>query len=93
LEYVEGEIKHMRQLQSRPRSRGLLQPVVVSLMFLVATVAPALAQQVTGTLGQADATTTINGKQIPKLTYNLGPSQLSAEDQKKVDDAIARVNN
>jgi arylsulfatase A-like enzyme len=30
---------------------------------------------------------------IDKLTYNLGPSQLSAEDQRKVDDAIARVNN
>jgi len=30
---------------------------------------------------------------IDKLTFNLGPSQLSAEDQKKVDDAIARVNN
>ena len=28
-----------------------------------------------------------------KLTYNLGPSQLSAEDQKKVQDAVARVNN
>jgi len=30
---------------------------------------------------------------IDNLTYNLGPSQLSAEDQKKADDAIARVNN
>lgn len=30
---------------------------------------------------------------IDKLTYKLGPSQLSAEDQKKVDDAMARVNN
>jgi arylsulfatase len=30
---------------------------------------------------------------IDKVTYNLGPSQLSAEDQKKVDDAMARVNN
>ena len=30
---------------------------------------------------------------IDKLTYKLGPSQLSAEDQRKVDDAIARVNN
>jgi arylsulfatase A-like enzyme len=33
-----------------------------------------------------------NGK-IDKLTYNLGPSQLSAEDQRKVQDAVARVNN
>jgi arylsulfatase len=30
---------------------------------------------------------------IDRLTYNLGPSQLSAEDQKKVQDAVARVNN
>jgi len=30
---------------------------------------------------------------IDKLTYNLGPSQLSAEDQRKVNEAIARVNN
>ena len=30
---------------------------------------------------------------IDKLTFNLGKSQLSAEDQRKMDDAIARVNN
>ena len=30
---------------------------------------------------------------IDKLTYNLGPSQLSAEDQKKVQDAVAKVND
>jgi arylsulfatase A-like enzyme len=30
---------------------------------------------------------------IDKLNYKLGPSQLSAEDQEKVDDAMARVNN
>ncbi len=30
---------------------------------------------------------------IDKLNYKLGPSQLSAEDQRKMDDAIARVNN
>jgi len=30
---------------------------------------------------------------IDKLNYKLGPSQLSAEDQRKVDDAMARVNN
>jgi hypothetical protein len=30
---------------------------------------------------------------INKLTVKLGPSQLSAEDQKKLDDAMARVNN
>jgi hypothetical protein len=30
---------------------------------------------------------------IDKLTYKLGPSQMSAEDRRKVEDAIARVNN
>jgi arylsulfatase len=30
---------------------------------------------------------------IDKLTYNIGPSQLSAEDQKEVDNAITQVNN
>ena len=30
---------------------------------------------------------------IDKLTYKLGPSQLSAEDQKKVAGRYARVND
>jgi arylsulfatase len=30
---------------------------------------------------------------IDRLTYNVGPSQLSAGDQKKVDEAVAKVNN
>ena len=30
---------------------------------------------------------------IDKLTFNLGPSQLSAEDQKKVQEAVAKVND
>jgi arylsulfatase len=30
---------------------------------------------------------------IDKLNYKLGPSQLSAEDQKKADNAMAEVNN
>ena len=30
---------------------------------------------------------------IDKLTYNLGPSQLSAEDQRKMQDAVAKVND
>jgi hypothetical protein len=32
-------------------------------------------------------------RKIDKLTYDLGPSQLSAEDQRKVEDVVARVNN
>ena len=30
---------------------------------------------------------------IDKLTYKIGPSQMTADEQKKVDDAMARVNN
>src|SRR5271165_2334592 len=47
---------------------------IALLMFVLAAlvVAPAFAQQVTGTLGQADATTTINGKQIPPPPPKFG---------------------
>jgi hypothetical protein len=30
---------------------------------------------------------------IDKLTYKLGPEQLAADDQKKVQDAVANANN
>jgi arylsulfatase len=30
---------------------------------------------------------------IDKLTYKLGPEQLAAEDQKKVEEAFANANN
>jgi hypothetical protein len=40
-------------------------------MFLLVS-APSNAQQVTGTLGRADATTTINGKQIPEPPPKFG---------------------
>ncbi len=30
---------------------------------------------------------------IDKLTYNLGPSQMTAEDKKKADEAVAQANN
>jgi hypothetical protein len=40
--------------------------------LLLAAIAPAAAQQVTGTLGSADATTTINGKQIPPPPPKFG---------------------
>src|SRR5271155_3795488 len=47
---------------------------VLGVFLLTATlvVVPASAQQVTGTLGQADATTTINGKQIPEPPPKFG---------------------
>jgi hypothetical protein len=40
--------------------------------LLLAAVAPGYAQVVTGTLGQADATTTINGKQLPPPPPKFG---------------------
>ena len=33
-----------------------------------------------------------NGK-IDKLTFKLGPTQLAAEDEKKVQEAVARAND
>jgi hypothetical protein len=30
---------------------------------------------------------------IDKLTYKLGPEQLAAEDQKKVQEAVAKAND
>ena len=33
-----------------------------------------------------------NGK-IERLTFKLGPSQLSAEDEKKVNEAVARAKD
>ena len=30
---------------------------------------------------------------IDKLTFKLGPSQLAAEDQRKVDEAVARARD
>jgi arylsulfatase A-like enzyme len=62
----------MRNTENRWRNRGLLELGLASLTILPLTVAPIVAQQVTGTLGQADATTTINGKQIPPPPPKFG---------------------
>ena len=52
--------------------RLTLGMVAVSRLFGAGSTA---AQQVTGTLGQADATTTINGKQIPPPPPKFGGDQ------------------
>src|SRR5277367_373658 len=54
--------------------RPALGALAVSNFFAVFLLAAttATAQQVTGTLGQADATTTINGKQIPEAPPQFG---------------------
>jgi arylsulfatase A-like enzyme len=55
-------------MKREPREIGVVAAVAA---FLLA-VTPAAAQQVTGTLGQADATTTIEGKQIPPPPPKFG---------------------
>src|SRR6202044_3880883 len=50
--------------------RLILGALAVSSLFAAGGLAN--AQQVTGTLGQADATTTINGKQIPPPPPKFG---------------------
>ena len=46
--------------------------LVLSVGAVALTGATAIAQQVTGTLGSADATTTINGKQLPPPPPKFG---------------------
>ena len=58
-------------LTEHSQTPGSSRLAAVFLMSLMA-VATGNAQQVTGTLGQADATTTINGKQIPPPPPKFG---------------------
>jgi len=51
---------------------GSLQLVAVALIFFLAAVAPAGAQEVTGTPGSASATTSIDGKQLPAPPPKFG---------------------
>ena len=51
---------------------GLLRLVAVALIFILAAVAPAAAQEVTGTPGSASATTSIDGKQLPAPPPKFG---------------------
>jgi arylsulfatase A-like enzyme len=62
----------MRNTEDRRKYRSLLQMFVVCLMSLLAAVAPAAAQHVTGTPGSPSATTTIDGKQIPPPPPKFG---------------------
>ncbi len=62
----------MRNAEERSPARLLLQVGIISLACFVAAVAPVTAQQVTGKLGSADATTTIDGKQIPPPPPKFG---------------------
>src|SRR5258708_6789576 len=62
----------MRNMKKVRLRCGLLQLVIVSLMFLLVAVAPADAQQVTGMSGSPSATTTIDGKQLPPPSPKFG---------------------
>ncbi len=52
-------------MRSKLREFSFVGKAVAFLFAATLTVAPAAAQQVTGQLGSADATTTVNGKQLP----------------------------
>jgi arylsulfatase len=62
----------MRKTRMLSSGCGLLQLVVGPLIFLLAAVAPASAQEVTGTPGSASATTSIDGKQLPAPPPKFG---------------------
>ena len=50
----------------------VLPSVLVSIAALLSSAAPSIAQQVTGVLGSASATTTITGKQLPPPDPKFG---------------------
>ena len=52
--------------------RGLFWAALVYLLLLHGPIKSASAQQVTGTLGSTDATTTVNGKQLPPPSPKFG---------------------
>ena len=54
------------------RAANRILTLVVFEFASLFVVGNAVAQQVTGTLGQADATTTINGKQLPPPPPKFG---------------------
>ena len=62
----------MRNAEKNSPTRVLIQLGLISVTFLVAAVGPVTAQQVTGKLGSTDATTTIDGKQIPPPPPKFG---------------------
>ena len=52
--------------------RTLLPMFLISFALIMAIIVPAMAQQVTGTLGAADATMAIDGKQLPAPDLPFG---------------------
>src|SRR5208282_5149806 len=62
----------MRQTARSWQVRGRIQVGVISMMVLLARIAQAAPQQVTGTPGAPSATTTIDGKQLPPPPSKFG---------------------
>ncbi len=70
-------------MKLEPRGTGVAAAVGALLLAATLGVAPAAAQQVTGTLGSPDATTTIEGKQLPPPPPKFGGViKESAKDSK-----------
>jgi uncharacterized protein len=65
-------------MKREPREIAVIAEMAVFLFAAMLTVAPVAAQQVTGTLGEPSATTTINGKQIPAPPPPFGGSNVGS---------------
>jgi hypothetical protein len=73
----------MRNIEKMWKSLGLLQLGAVLPMFLLASVVPITAQQVTGEQGAPSATTSLDGKQLPPPPPKFGGViKESAKDSK-----------
>src|SRR5271170_723562 len=56
----------------KPRETRIVAAIAAFLVVAILAVAPAVAQQVTGQLGSASATTTVDGKQLPAPAPKFG---------------------
>ena len=65
-------------MKREPREIAVIAEMAVFLFAAMLTVAPVAAQQVTGTLGEPSATTTINEKQIPAPPPPFGGSNVGS---------------
>jgi arylsulfatase A-like enzyme len=59
-------------MKREPNTNGFIMSVTMSLIALLLAVTPTTAQEVTGTLGQPSATTTIPGNQLPAPDPKFG---------------------
>jgi hypothetical protein len=69
----------MSNPEDRRKNRGLIQMVVICLMFLLGAVAPATAPPVTGSINEP--------------SYKFGPEQLSAENKLAAANLLAAAKD